>query len=253
MRLHTLGCWFALVSLSWTAHAETKAKPAKAQVTQSEEIATDDLALGKTIASEPTSTPQAPVGESDNRYVYSPDLAASKAAPATPVAAPVAAPTPEPMPEDVPSALPKRLPYRNEPVMPGYVLEEQKRWWMVGVGGGLFIIGYVIGLGVAEDNDFNNGLGFAAIPIAGPWVSLAMHDRCSESEFASPSSSIVTCNDDAIQSGMIASGILQAGGLALLALGLGSTRQVWTREDLAIQVTPLVGRHGNGLSLRGAF
>lgn len=256
MRLRTLGCLSALLTLtltaqSSTAQAETKAKTAKSGVTQSQEVAAGDLALGKPVPTTPTPA-AAPPDTADNRYVYSPSLAATPQTPPQPAA--VAAPAPEPMPEaDVKSDLPKRLPYRNELTMQGYVLGEQKRWWMVGVGGAVFAIGYVVALGVAGDNDFKNGLGFAAIPIAGPWVALAMHEPCDEEDFGAPSSSIVTCNDSAINSGMIGSGVLQAGGALVLALGLGSSRQVWIREDLAVQVTPVLGRNANGLSLSGTF
>lgn len=254
MRLRTLGCLSALLTLSLTAQsltaqAETKTKPAKSGVTQSQEIAAGDLALGKTVPTTPTPT-AAPPDTADNRYVYSPGLAAASEAPPKPVASPA----PEPMPEaDVRTDLPKRLPYREEQSMPGYVLQEHKRWWMVGVGGAMFALGYVVGLGVAGDRDFDNGLGFAAIPIAGPWVALAMHDDCTEDEAVISSSSDVSCNEESIQAGLVASGVMQTGGAALLALALGSTRQVWVREDLAVQVTPLVGRNANGLSLRGTF
>jgi hypothetical protein len=141
---------------------------------------------------------------------------------------------PEPVEGEV---LPKRLPYQGEAAMPGYVLEEQRRTWLLVVGGGLFGVGYVIGLGVAGDQNFSNGLGFAAIPVVGPWIALNAHED-------------VCCDTD---EGLAASGVIQDIGAILLGIGLASTRQVWMRSDLAWSVTPLVGQERNGLLLRGTF
>lgn len=236
--------FLALSTSAWVAHAEPaspSASPAvKRSVTSDQEVRADDLALGKPT----TNTLPPPSTPSNAPQIVAPELAQS----ATVAPKQSARPTPpsvatsEPLVE--PEEGPKRLPYKGEAEMPGYQLEEQRRWWMIGLGGALFGVGYVAGIGVGADRDFRNGFGFTAIPIAGPWVALAMrNDECT------PSLSCSNDSDDALA----AAGVLQAIGGIGLAIGLVSTRQVWVRKDVAWTLAPLFGRQGTGLQVRGAF
>lgn len=144
--------------------------------------------------------------------------------------------------------LPKRLPYKGEQAVDGYVLEERRRWWMIIAGGVLFGVGYAAAIVAGNDHGFDNGLGFSAIPVAGPWVALAMHDdHCIDD---------ATCSDEDTHADtqLAVGGLLQAAGAVLLPIGLFSQQQVWLRKDLAVSVSPTrIGRSGYGAVLHGSF
>lgn len=148
--------------------------------------------------------------------------------------------------EDDASARPKRLPYNGEAEMPGYQRQEQRRWWMLGVGGALFGLGYLGSIAIGAEHDFRDGLGFAAIPLAGPWVASAMHDhRCEDGSF--------DCSRSSDDASLAATGVIQGVGGVLLAIGLATTRDVWVRDDIAWGLSPVVGNGRSGLQLNGAF
>jgi hypothetical protein len=253
-----VGCLaFALLTITGVVRAEqtpnSVQSPEKRPVS-TEEVRADDLALSQRALAQPTTPPPAKpqtaaVAPSNDvrgsRPIVAPELAQSatiQRQSSTPVPAQLPASTERT--EADPDAAPKRLPYNGEAEMPGYKLQEKRRWWMIGFGGALFGLGYIGGIAVGADHDFRNGLGFTAIPLAGPWVALGMQDDECEVTFE--------CSGASDES-LAAVGIVQDIGGVLLAIGLASTREVWVRNDVAWTVRPLVGRERSGLQLSGTF
>lgn len=241
-----VGLFVALLTMSAAADAEPSAQETRTSAGQTRpeghEVRADDLALGK--PAEPPAEASAPPNDSSAPpLIVAPELSqsATVSRPSPPVPAPEASSA-----EDVAAgeseAGPKQLPYQGEESMPGYELKEQRRTWMVAVGGGLFGIGYAIGIGVAADKGFENGLGFTAIPVVGPWVAMNAHDDVCPGDSS--------CDPDEPLAG---AGVLQGIGAVLLGIGLSATRQVWVRNDLAWSVTPLPGHGRSGLQLSGTF
>lgn len=216
----------------------------------------DDLALGRPASAQPTKPPPAKPADAaatpsndveGGPQIVAPELAQSavvkQPAMATSATSVELSASNEPT-EAVPDASPKRLPYNGEAEMPGYQRQEQRRWWMIGLGGALFGLGYIGGIAVGAEQNFRDGLGFTAIPLAGPWVAFGMHDEECDANFECSGVS-----DDSLA----AAGVVQDIGGVLLAIGLASTREVWVRNDVAWTVRPLVARGKSGLQLSGTF
>jgi hypothetical protein len=145
--------------------------------------------------------------------------------------------------------LPRRLPYRGEKAIDGYVLDERRRWWMIIAGGALFGIGYAAAIVTGNENDFKSGMGFTAIPVAGPFIAMAAFDGGCDDAVQNTS-----CVDEDAKAQLALAGILQIAGAVLLPIGVFSTKQMWLREDLSVAVSPTrVGRTGYGAVLTGTF
>jgi hypothetical protein len=253
-RITSISCLMLATAASAVAQTgATSAAPSVSSTEPGEPIAAPDLALPNAEGAEPVSPTAEPVPgtvqtqpstRSDAAGVNTRMVAAPDALPRTVVAPGIAQPTVE-----VPlSVLPKRRPYNGETTMSGYVLKERYRWWMVIGGGALFAVGYIGALSEGSADDFHDGLGFTAIPVAGPWIALGIHDEHCEGDF------VGGCVESDIEPRLVGLGILQAVGAVLLPAGLLAPYKIWLREDLAVSVTPSsVGANGQGLLLRGTF
>lgn len=199
---------------------------------------------GLAWAQDPTAPP-APAPEP------APVAAAAPVATAAPVAAPAPAPPPVPL-----HYLPKTRPYRDDAPPPDhYVLSDEPRRGLV--IGGIVAVGvpYITGLFVAGVGmDFPNKSAFLAVPIAGPWITLATRDGCTDNT--------ISCTDDRLARSMLMlDGIFQGLGTALLVTGFTWTKTMWIREDLAqnidlvphLDVARLPGDSPQGMSLIGRF
>jgi hypothetical protein len=125
--------------------------------------------------------------------------------------------------------------------------------------GGIVAIGapYISGLLIAgAAMDFPNKSAFLAVPVAGPWLTLATRDTCEDS------GDVFDCTDDEIaRRVLLFDGIIQALGTALLVTGFTWTKTVWLREDLAdniqfmpgLNVARLPGDSPQGASVVGRF
>lgn len=236
-----------------TKSARDSAAPAaKEAEKKGEEVNASDLALGQPAPSEPAQAPASPQATA----TASPPTVApqAQAAPVQTVASPTLASTAV-IANGVQTTavvdirlLPKQLPYRGEQTMDGYVLDERRRWWMIITGGALFGLGYIAALAGGSEHDFDHGFGFMAIPVAGPWVTMATHDEVCADDGE------VCFEDNSEDAQLAAVGILQVAGAVLLPIGLMSTKQVWLRKDLAVGFMPTrVGRNGYGAVLQGTF
>ena len=194
---------------------------------------------------------------------------AAEPAPAASPAQPTPAPAPAPMPAPPAAApapppvslhyLPKTRPYRDDAPPPEhYVLSEEPRKGFV--IGGVVAIGapYITGLIIAGVGmDFPNKSGFLAVPVAGPWITLALRDSCDESAELD----FECADDDLARRALMFDGIVQGLGAAALVTGLTWTRSVWLREDLAdnidfvpgLNVVGLPGDTPHGMTVVGRF
>lgn len=208
---------------------------------------------GVAWAQDPAATPTTPAP--------APAAAPAASAPA-PAAAPVAqppAPVAAPLPPPVPlHYLPRTRPYRDDAPPPEhYILSDEPRRGLV-IGGVIAVgVPYITGLliaGVAQD--FPNKSAFLAIPVVGPWITLATRDTCEEQ------SGVLDCaSSDLARRALLFDGIFQGLGTALLVTGFTWTKSVWLREDLAdnidfmpaLNVARLPGDAPQGVSVIGRF
>jgi len=131
------------------------------------------------------------------------------------------------------------------------------------IGGGLtWAAAYVTGLAYAMGKSFDNGTGWLAAPIVGPWGAISGRDFKCESSQDVTQDQVDKCVDGAL--GEVTSitflammGMVQAVGVTLFFVGVGDTTEEWLRADLAdVQVsadTGPVGDSAYGFVLNGAF
>jgi hypothetical protein len=200
-------------------------------------------------------------------------------APARPVAAPAYPPPLPPVPVAAPAApaapvagsqspvprdgdpRPPILPYRDGfPVPPGYEVVKRPATGLL--AGGLVGLGIAYGTGVvfAAVNGFENGTGWLAVPIVGPWGAIGSrnYETCRTRTVAEAKA----CVRNAVKEVQVITffavdGIGQlAGGLVTLA-GLVSSKEELVRTDLVekVQVSVLPPVQGSpwAVSVSGQF
>lgn len=96
--------------------------------------------------------------------------------------------------------------------------------------------------------------GWLALPVLGPWLTLA-NRRTSCGEIGEPSPGGFECFSDEAGNGLlIASGVLQALGTAMIAIGLVNTRDYAVADYAKWHVTPVATPRGDyGLVVSGAL
>jgi hypothetical protein len=140
------------------------------------------------------------------------------------------------------------------PLPEGYHIETRANRGLVIGGVATFGIPYLIGtfgtLSVLGDGNS----GWLAIPIAGPWITLA-NRRTNCGEIGEPSPGGFECFADEAGNGLlIASGVLQAVGTAMIALGLASTREYAVADHAKLHITPIASPKGDfGLVVGGTL
>lgn len=166
------------------------------------------------------------------------------------------APAPQPAPG---SFLPELLPYRpGMTVPPGYEVETHANRGLA-IGGSLLFIGsYVAAIGAAGASGFDNGTGWLALPVAGPWATIASRSSPCEDD-QEPRE----CVNDALDEGVVLSvlvldGLAQLTGFSLMIIGAASKTHWLVRKDAAtsgpeVSFAPRVGSGGGGFSLYGRF
>lgn len=158
---------------------------------------------------------------------------------------------------------PPVLPYREGVETPaGYVLTTHRNRGLM-IGGGLTWAGaYAAGLIFAVSNGFDNGTGWLAAPVVGPWGAISGRNFKCESSQNATQKEVNKCVDGAM--GEVTSitflammGLLQAVGATLFFVGAGDKTHEWVRADLAdVEVKADAGRVGDsayGLVLDGSF
>ena len=164
------------------------------------------------------------------------------------------------------SLLPPLLPYKKGlPVPPGYRVVERSASGLT-IGGGLtFVASYLAGLGLAASQSFENGTGYVAIPVAGPWAAIG--GRTFKCKVAVATSAV---SATAVQSAinkcvgfafdevttvvfLTADGLVQATGAAIFFIGLASGYQELVRQDLPKAAVFPLPEGGAAFSLSGRF
>jgi hypothetical protein len=173
-------------------------------------------------------------------------------------------PTPSYAPPLTLSNLPPLLPYRKGlPVPPGYRVVERSATGLK-IGGGLTFLGaYAAALGLAATQSFENGTGYTAIPIVGPWAAIGGRTfRCNApvttNTVAALQRAINKCVGTAFDEVvtvvfLTADGLIQATGATLFFIGLGSGYLELVREDLPQTAVHVLPEGGFGLTIRGDF
>ncbi|MFZ5896480.1 MAG: hypothetical protein ACOY0T_35830 [Myxococcota bacterium] len=198
----------------------------------------------------------------------SPALAPSPAAPAVVPAQPATTVAPSlPQPPQLtlspPAGLapsvawspPAILPYRDGiPIPPGYHVEKRAATGLIGTGLGMLAVGYVVGLGLAIDHDFEGGLGWMAVPVIGAWPAVAGSEvKCTAQDVPAAKQCLSEAYDQATTIAIVAvDGMVQATGVALLVAGLLSGRSELVRDDLQVSARQRP-EGGFDLGVRGSF
>ena len=150
-----------------------------------------------------------------------------------------------------PPERPKTLHYQEgQPIPPGYYLDEGPIKGLVISGSIVLGVFYGLALMVASADGFPNESHWLAVPVAGPFITMAAReDRCDEDAYA------LDCVSDAmVRTYLIMDGIGQVAGATLLTVGLASTRRRLVRQDIAdLTVAPARVGSGYGLSAFGRF
>lgn len=154
-----------------------------------------------------------------------------------------------------PARYPARYRYvEGTPLPEGYHLESRANRGLVIGGAATFGIPYLIGtfgtLSVMGDGN----TGWLAIPVLGPWLTLA-NRRTSCGEIGEPSPGGFECFSDEAGNGLlIASGVLQALGTAMIAIGLVHTKEYAVADYAKWHVTPVATPKGDyGLVVSGTL
>jgi hypothetical protein len=128
-------------------------------------------------------------------------------------------------------------------------------------GGVTLAVGYLAGIGYAASQGFDNGTGWLAVPVAGPWGAIQARDFKCKSSAQVSQKDINRCVDGALgEVGAITflamSGLVQAVGATLFLVGAGTVDHQWVRADLAeveVQAAPGPVGTGYGLQISGKF
>jgi hypothetical protein len=147
---------------------------------------------------------------------------------------------------------PPVLPYRDgAPIPPGYRLESDANTGLI--LGGVFttLIGYGAALAVGAANDFENGTGWLAVPVIGPWGALGSRSNpCADIEIENATLEDAECVEAAVDEArlvafMTLDGLVQMVGATLLIVGAATSHEELVRTDIAgWTVTPRVGTQG---------
>lgn len=167
-------------------------------------------------------------------------------APAPP---PRAAPPPGPRRLPVPMFRPVALPaYGKFPPPPGYIEKVQHNRGLVGVGTGVFLASYGLGIAYAAASGFKQQSGWVAAPVIGPFVAASQRDLDCEGTPSTPAAVEACQRETMSEAGAVAIlagiGIGHVLGVSLLAAGFLDRRRIWVREDLVsvnFQVGPGMG------------
>jgi hypothetical protein len=157
-----------------------------------------------------------------------------------------------------PPRAPDSIPYDGGPVPPGYHVEERARRGMLIAGPIVMGVPYLLGLTIASSENFPNSTSWLALPVLGPWLTLASRHRSD-----SCSNDFNSCSDGSLDSGidsttrtfLVLDGVMQTAGAVMFIYGLASPRKVIARNFIgSLQWSPSqFGRTGYGGVLAGSF
>ena len=152
---------------------------------------------------------------------------------------------------------PPTLPYRSgQPIPEGYEVQSSSNSGLIVTGLLTWIAGYGAALVVGTANDFEQGTGWFALPIVGPWAVLgARENPCAGIDFDDPQIEDARCVEEAVDEAKLLAfaavdGLVQAVGAVLLIAGVVSGRQELVRRDLAAaRLVPRASASPQGFSI----
>lgn len=148
----------------------------------------------------------------------------------------------------------RRPPPPQGPKVVGYDEVSEPRYGLIVAGSVLLGVAYVVPVSILAVAEFPNSTEYAAIPIAGPWMTIARmrYGSCSNRRFVEDD-----CNDDGERAGDVVgavalgfTGVMQAAGLAMLIAGASAQK---TSVKPVYAVAPMPVKNGMGLSMTGSF
>jgi hypothetical protein len=159
--------------------------------------------------------------------------------------------------------LPPLLPYRKGlPVPDGYRVVRRSATGLL-VGGGLtFVAAYGAGLALAAGESFENGSGYLAIPVIGPWAAIGGRSFKCIAPVATTAQAAQKATNKCVAAAfdevttvvfLTADGLIQATGAVLFLVGLGSGYEELVREDLPKTAVTVLPEGGMAFSVSGAF
>jgi hypothetical protein len=139
--------------------------------------------------------------------------------------------------------MPPLLPYRpGLPVQPGYRIDYRANSGLVAAGVTLWVLSYLAGLGFGVANDFDEGTGWTAVPVAGPWIAIGSRTvNCDARDITNGKNNAgeldSDCADEALQeveaiAFLTLDGVLQGVGATLLVIGVTSRTPELIRQDV---------------------
>ena len=140
----------------------------------------------------------------------------------------------------------------------GYTVEEGPASSMLVIGGIGVGIPYATGLGIAAVQGFENGSGWLAAPVIGPWLALSgRRDPCAEAKKKQEfDTDVGKCVGEPMVRGMLVlDGVLQAAGAVVMIVGASSTEThlVKKREPSVAAAPVIMGKSGYGMAMAGSF
>jgi hypothetical protein len=129
-------------------------------------------------------------------------------------------------------------------------LEESIRPAPTIVGASLFGSAYILGLSIAAGTGFDNQSGWLALPVAGPFVTLALREQ---EECDSTDGLACGWGDAYAGVGLVMSGAMQIAGATLLIIGLQPRKQLVRVGKTEIYLSPIAAPQLQGIRVGGAF
>jgi len=132
----------------------------------------------------------------------------------------------------------------------GYHLESTVRKGPLIAGGVVLFVPYVLGLSIAAGSNYSNSGGWLGIPVAGPWLTLAIRNHTCASGDTS-----CQADDAVVRTFLVLDAIMQTTGAAFLIWGIAGKKEYLQRDDVVrvIGVAPTRVGSGYGLGLLGTF
>jgi hypothetical protein len=159
-----------------------------------------------------------------------------------------------------PAGLPAVLPYRpGFPIPQGYHAESRPSSGLVITGGLTFGLAYVTALGIAFSEKFENGAGWLAVPLIGPWGAISKRSyKCPATamDVAAARRCFNDAYDEATTIAILAGdGVVQTFGVALFIAGLANQTHELVRNDVKpVKVTAAPRSDGGfDVAVRGRF
>jgi len=157
-----------------------------------------------------------------------------------------------------PAFYPALLPYRaGLPVPPGYHVEHRSANGLIGGGLVTLVVSYATALVVGASDKFENGTGWLALPVIGPWAAIGARSYgCDNDPLHANACVNGAFNEVQTIAILSADAVVQATGAVLFIAGLASGRDELVRNDspVALRFSPrALGASAFGFGVDGRF